>query len=557
MNHENGKIKVVINGDIEIFCYPQTIVKNIIKKNSSINIDNCLGALVNNEIVTLNYPLEVDSTLSLLDNTDSHGWRIYRNSLSYLLSKASQACFPESKLEIKHSLGNAFFCSFEEKIHPDNIDNMLLKIKLHMQKLVSDKLPITRRKLYFADAINYFTNKNRKDKCDLLRFQNPSKVPVYQCEDFLDLAQYVLVENTKMLTHFDLLPYETGFVLQFPEREYPMHIDELKTQKCLFNIFKTYKEWGETIGLKTVGKLNEIIVRGNYQELVEIEEAFQEKKIAEIADTININKDHMKWILIAGPSSSGKTTFAHRLGTQLQVNGMTPVIISVDNYFVDRTETPRTENGDYDFEHIETIDLPLFHEHLLLLDEGKTVEKPIFDFKLGKREWSGEKMQLKENEIAIIEGIHSLNPRMTESLPPEHKFKIYINALTQLNLDDNHRISTTDNRLLRRIIRDHRTRGNRALATLQMWQNVRKGEKKWIFPFQHHADVAFSSALNYELAVLKPFAEPLLAEVKPWHPQYAAARRLQNFLENFSHASIAHIPHKSLIREFIGGGIIT
>lgn len=557
MNREDGKIKVVINGDLEVLCYPQTIVKNIIKKNSSIDIEECFGALVNNEIVTLNYPLEVDSTISLLSITDSHGWRIYRNSLNYLLSKASYDCYPNAKLAIKHAIGSSFYCSFEGNGNSIDIKEMLSTIKAHMLQLVSNKLPIIRRKLYFADAIKYFTDKGRKDKCDLLRFQNPTKVAVYKCEDFIDLAQGVLVENTKQLTHFELLPYETGFVMQFPEREYPFHIAKFKKQKCLFNIFKTYKEWGETIGLKTVGNLNEIIVRGNYQKLVEIEEAFQEKKIAEIADSIHANKDHVKWILIAGPSSSGKTTFAHRLATQVQVNGMSPVIISVDNYFVDRTESPRAKNGDYDFEHIETIDLPLLHEHLLLLDQGQAVEKPIFDFKLGRREWSGEKMQLKENDIAIIEGIHSLNPRMTESLPSERKFKIYINALTQINLDDNHRISTTDNRLLRRIIRDHRTRGNRALATLQMWQNVRKGEKRWIFPFQQCADVAFSSALNYELAVLKPLAEPLLSEVKPWHPQYADARRLQNFLENFSPAPISHIPHKSLIREFVGGGIIT
>jgi uridine kinase len=555
--HSDDKIlKITFDNGTETTCFPETQIRNIIKKNDSLSKILCYGALVNNEIVSLTYPLEVDSKISLLTLSDTHGFRIYRNSVSFLLCKAVNDCYPEVELEIKHSLGNGFYCSFDDITSKSEISKMLTVIDKYMQKLIEDKLPIARSKLYLENALNYFSSKNRKDKCDLLRFQNPSKVSVYQCDNFIDLAHGVLVDNTRLISEFKFIPYETGFILQFPEKEHTIEVPDLNKYKHLFNIFKTYKEWGRTVGIKTIGDLNEIIVRGNYQEMVEVEEAFQEKRIAEIADAIYSKRNCVKWILIAGPSSSGKTTFAHRLATQIKVNGIKPVIISVDNYFVDRDKTPRNENGDYDFEHIETIDLKLLHEHLRLLDKGKTVELPVFDFIKGKQYPSGKKIQLAKNEMVLIEGIHSLNPRMTESLPTERKFKIYISALTQLNLDNDSRISTTDNRLIRRIIRDHRTRGNRALATLQMWPNVRLGEKRWIFPYQHHADIAFNSALNYELAVLKPLAEPVLAEVKPWHPQYANARRLQNFLKNFSSGSVYPVPHKSLLREFVGGGII-
>ena len=556
MYTEEKMIKITFDDGIETTCYPETQIKNVIKKIDSLSKVDCFGALVNNTVTSLTYPLEVDSKISLLTLSNSHGYRIYRNSVTFLLTKAVHECYPDMKLEIKHSLGNGFYCSFDDITSTTIIQEMLDKINAYMQKLVDEKLPITRQKLYLENALTYFSSKDRKDKCNLLRFQNPSKVVVHQCGEFIDLAHGVLVDNSRFLTDYKLTQYETGFVLLFPEKEYPVRIAEFIKNRPLFNIFKTYKEWGRTIGVKTIGDLNEIIVRGNYQELVDVEEAFHEKKIAEIADAIYLKRDSVKWVLIAGPSSSGKTTFAHRLATQIKVNGIYPVIISVDNYFVDREKTPRNENGEFNFEHIETIDLDLLHEHLTLLDKGEEVEMPTFDFKKGKQFWSGKKIRLAENEMAVIEGIHSLNPRMTEPLPAERKFHVYINALSQLNLDDDNRISTTDNRLLRRIIRDHRTRGNRALATLQMWPSVRLGEKRWIFPHQHRADIAFSSALNYELAVLKPWAEPLLAEVKPWHPQYADARRLQHFLENFSPATIAPIPHKSLLREFVGGGII-
>jgi uridine kinase len=556
----NGqKIKVTLDDGQTITCFVETQVKNIIKKfKLPGNELSYIGALVNNEMVSLTYPLEVDSNIKLLTFENSCGWRIYKNSLTFLLTKAAYACFPDINLEICHTIGNGLYCTFDKLPNSMKLSDAVVLLDNYIRGLVEAKIPIIRRKLYLESALKYFAKIGRIDKTKLLHFTNDTKIVVYQCEKYFDLAyENVLCNNTEALKYFKLFTYDKhGFILQFPERKLPVTVTDFKRLPNLFSIFKHYKRWGETIGIRTVGDLNEVIVRGNFRRLIRIEEAYQEKRIAEITDRISMLKNKVKWVLIAGPSSSGKTTFAHRLGTQIRVNGIIPVVISVDNYFRNREETPLDEYGNYDFEHIDTIDLKLLNEHLTLLDQGKEIEIPVFDFKKGKRGWSGRKMSLGKNEIAVIEGIHSLNPKMTESLNKESKFCIYINALTQLNLDVNHRVSTTDNRLIRRIVRDHRTRGNRALATLDMWSSVRKGEKKWIFPFQEKADCIFSSAVNYELSVLKPYVEPLLAEVKPWHSQYVVARRLQHFMKNFMPAEKVFVPHNSLIREFVGEGII-
>lgn len=553
---EERQLKITFDNKEEVTCYPGTLVKNIIKKHKAYNPENSyIAALVNNRVVSITYPLDTDSDLKILTIADSHGWRVYRNSIAFLLSKAANECYPNNDLGIKHSLGEGFYCSFDG-IDKKELPEALEKLEICMRKYVEAKLPITRHKVQFTDALYHFAARGREDKCNLLRFQNNPKIAVYHCDGFVDLAHGALADNTKDLPYFKLIQYDSGFVLQFPDKSLPIQFSEFKKQKALFNIFKTYKKWGNTIGVRTVGDLNEMIVRGEFRKMVEIEEAFQEKKLAEIADDIHSRKDCLKWVLIAGPSSSGKTTFAHRLSTQIKVNGITPVIISVDNYFVEREKTPVDENGRYDFENLETIDLPLLYEHLERLDKGEEIEMPTFDFVEGKKKWLGNKIRLKDNEIAVIEGIHSLNPAMTKVLSSERKYKIYINALTQLNLDQNNRISTTDCRLIRRVIRDHRTRGARALATMQMWQSVRNGEKRWIFPFQGLADSAFSSALNYELFVLKPLVEPLFAEIKQWHDPYPDARRIQEFLENFVPAPSNDVPRRSLLREFIGGGIL-
>ncbi|OGV19531.1 MAG: hypothetical protein A2X47_08675 [Lentisphaerae bacterium GWF2_38_69] len=543
------------NGEV-VSCFPGTLVKTIIKKHKAYNPEhNYVAALLNNRVVTLTYPLNTDSTLKMLTLSESYGWRVYRNSVAFLLSKAAHECYPDNCLEIKHSLGEGFYCTLDG-IDKKDLHEILGKIEISMRKDIESKLPINRHKIPFKDALDYFTSKKREDKCNLLRFQNQPKIAIYYCDGFIDLAHGALVENTKDLPFFKLIPYESGFVLQFPDKTWPIKFSEFKKQKPLFNIFKAYKKWGNDIGVRTVGDLNNLIIKGELRRIIEIEESFQEKRLAEIADEIKSRKKELKWILIAGPSSSGKTTFAHRLSTQLMVNGIKPVILSVDNYFVERDKTPKDANGNYDFENIETIDLPLLYEHLEKLDKGEEIEMPTFDFINGTKKYVGNNVKLKDNEMAVIEGIHSLNPMMTKVLAPERKYKIYINALAQLNLDNNNRISTTDCRLIRRVIRDHRTRGYRAFATMQAWHSVREGERKWIFPFQGHADTAFSSALNYELFVLKPLVEPLFAEIKPWHEPYPDARRIQEFLENFIAAPSNDVPRRSLIREFIGGGIL-
>jgi uridine kinase len=553
------KINITLGDGQIVSCFVGTQVKNIIKKFKLPKTElTYLGALVNNEMVSLTYPLEVDSNVKFLTFLDSWGWKIYQSSLTFLLSKAAHDCFPELNLEMRHTVGNGLYCTFDDLPAKMEFSDVIEVLKSHIQKLVDAKLPIIRRKLYLKNAVRYFGKMRRTDKTKLLHFMNDTKIVIYQCESFFDLAyENVLCNNTEDLKYFKIYLYdERGFVLQFPERKIPVTIAEFKPLPHIFSVFKHYKRWGDTIGIRTVADLNEVIVRGNLRRLIRIEEAYQEKRIAEIADRIKNLIGKLKWVLISGPSSSGKTTFAHRLGTQMRVNGITPVVISVDNYFRDRNDTPLDGNGDFDFENIDAIDLKLLNEHLTLLDQGKEIELPFFDFKAGIRKWSGRRLALGENEVAVIEGIHSLNPKMTKSLSADHKFRIYINALTQLNLDENHRVSTTDNRLIRRIVRDHRTRGNRALATLEMWPSVRRGEKKWIFKFQEKADYVFSSALNYELSVLKLYVEPLLAEVKPWDKQYVVARRLQNFLKIFVSTDKEYIPHNSLIREFVGGGIL-
>lgn len=510
-----------------------------------------LGALVNNDVVSLTYPLEVDAEVTPLTMTDPHGWRIYRRSLAFMLAKAVKDLFPEARFSIEHSLGSGLYCNFDEKGQHGITQEQLSAIESRLLELVRRDIPIRRWKISFAAAVARFEKEGQLDKFNLLRFRNPPKIVVYTCDDFTDLAHGPLAPSTGALSHFNLIAYPPGFVIQYPEREIAPRMEPFERQPHLFQIFREHKEWGRVVEVQTVGQLNEIIARGEASDFIKISEAYHEKKIAQLADAI-LARGAAKWVCIAGPSSAGKTTFSKRLAVQLRVNGLRPVMISVDDYFVERSRTPLDESGQPDFEHIETIDLELFNEHLRKLDTGKEVELPRFNFGLGTREYKGHRLRIAPDQLVIIEGIHALNPRLTESLPAKHKFKIYISALTQLNLDRNNRIPTTDNRLVRRMVRDHQFRGNPALRTLQMWPSVRRGEKRWIFPYQKEADAAFNSALDYELAVLKTLAEPLLREVKPYHPQYVEARRLLDFLECFLGVTVDQVPPTSILREFTG-----
>lgn len=554
MPETNPIIKVTLEDGRTLECATQTTVIQLLAQ-ARISTDGdlpVLGALVNNDVVSLTYPLEVDCTLSLLTMATPHGWRIYRRSLAYVLAMSVKAVFPNGHFSVEHSLGSGLYCTFAADDEKEMTPDQLTQIENKMRELVEADLPIERRKIAFAEAVTRFEKEEQWDKYNLLRYRNPPKVVVYSCGDFTDLGHGPLAPSTGTLTHYKLLPYPPGFVLQHPERDQAPLMAPYDPQPHLFQILTEHKQWGRIVDVQTVGQLNAIIANNEIGDFIKISEAYHEKKIAQLADAITNRGRNVKWVCIAGPSSSGKTTFSKRLAVQLRVNGLRPVMISVDDYFVDRAHTPRDENGDYDFEHIDTIDLALFNDHLERLDRGEQVELPKFNFETGTREFKGHTLQVGPDQLVIVEGIHGLNPRLTESIPAEHKFKIYISALTQLNLDQNNRISTTDNRLVRRMVRDYQFRGNSALGTLQMWPSVRRGEKRWIFPYQKEADAAFNSALDYELAVLRNMAEPLLREVKPYHAQYAEARRLLDFSECFLSIPIDLVPATSLLREFIG-----
>jgi uridine kinase len=513
-----------------------------------------IAAIVDNDIASLSYPITVDCHVQFLTMAEPHGWRVYRNSLCYLLGKAVHDLYPGAEFSVEHSFGLGLYCTFHEDAGAEGIsEEQITKISERMKELVAADLPIERRKVAYADASEAFEASGQTDTLSLLSHRNPPHIVLHWCDGFTDLAHGPLVNRTAVLDKFQLIPYKPGFVLHLPDRRDPTTVPEFEDQPHLFHIFQEHKQWGRILEVNTAGKLNEIIANGEIGDFIRINEALHEKKIATIADQIAQARDRVKIILIAGPSSAGKTTFAKRLTTQLRVNGIRPVVLGTDDYFVGPDKNPVDENGKPDFEHIESVDIELFNKDLLALVKGKTIEVPTFNFAEKKREYNGRELSIGDDEVVIIEGIHGLNPRLTEFVPEEVEFRIYISALTQLSLDSNNRISTTDNRLMRRIVRDYRFRGHSALYSLQLWPSVRKGEKKWIFPFQKKADATFNSALDYELAVIKTFVEPLLGKIKPDQPEYAEARRLSEFLLNFRPASVSDVPSNSILREYIGG----
>ena len=511
-----------------------------------------LGALVNNEFVSVEYRIETDSTVKILGYRDSYGQRVYRHTIAFLLAKVAHELYPGSDFAVEHSLSKGLYCSFRVGEAQGVTKEQLAALDAALRRLLDEKAPIDRIKITFDEAIAHFEAAGAADKLNLLRFKNSSKVSVYQCGDFMDLANQPLANNAAALVNYQLIPYQQGFVIMGPDRMDLSTFPPFEPAHYIYDVFKGHKDWGRIVRVRTVGDLNERIAKKKIDDFIDVNEAYQEKRIALLAEQIAQRKGQLKWILIAGPSSSGKTTFSKRLSLQLKASGMNAKPISLDNYFVERGKTPLDENGEVDYEHLEALNLELIDEQLTALDAGKRVELPYYNFHTGQREFRGEFMHIGPDDVIVLEGIHGLNPRLTASVPVEHKFKIYISALTQLNIDSNNRISTTDNRLIRRMVRDNNFRSHPAIKTLQMWPKVRRGEKTWIFPFQKEADVAFNSALDYELAVLRPFAEPLLAEIKPSMPEYAEAVRIQQFLSNFLVIPTDRVPPTSVIREFIG-----
>lgn len=511
-------------------------------------------ATKNSKLCELGTIMDKDCEITLIAKDTVMGMDTYRRSLT-LLMVASFADVLGSKfnhrISVMYSMGRGYFCkliSDTETVTKELLD----KVKARMEELVSMNVEIIKESVGTDEAINRFAKQGMADKEKLFKFRRVSKANLYSLNGYEDYFYGYMVPSTGYLTCFDLIPYDEGFVLMAPKRDKPDELPEFVPQEKLFNVLKTSDEWGNTLDVNNVGDLNECITNGDIRELMLVQEALQEKQIAHIADMIL--EGDKKIVLIAGPSSSGKTTFSHRLSVQLRAHGLRPYPLALDNYFVDREFTPRDENGNYDFECIEAMDLKLFNSDMAKLLAGEEIEIPTFNFTIGKKEYKGKKMKLNKGDVLVVEGIHGLNPLMTSELPNDSKFKVYISALTQLNIDEHNRIPTTDGRLIRRIVRDARTRGNNAQATIAMWPSVRRGEEKYIFPFQEEADVMFNSALIYELSVIKQYAEPLLFAVPRDSYEYLEAKRLLKFLDYFLGLEERNIPKNSILREFVGGG---
>jgi len=513
-----------------------------------------MGALVNNDLVSLTFPLTVNCSIRPLNSQDPDGWRIYRNSLCFLLCKAVHDIMPGARFSIEHAIGPGVYCSLDtdQLSMPEACRN----IKSHMLDMVQRRLPIERRKLAFAEAVETFEQNGAIEKLHLLQYRNPPRIVLYQCETYCDLAHNPVTPDTSQLDCFDLIPYHPGFILQMPTWQDAQVVPPFQDQPHLFEIFQEHKRWGRSLGVTTAGDLNRMIYGGEEEQFIFTAEALHEKKMAAIADLITERKDPIRVILIAGPSSAGKTTFAKRLSIHLRVHGYKPVTLGTDDYFVGDGKNPLDEEGQPDFEHIEAVDLEGFNRDLLALIDGAAIPVRRFDFATKAPVFLQQTLQLQPDQVLLIEGIHGLNPRLTEMIPANQKFKIYVNAFTQLNVDSHNRISTTDNRLIRRMVRDHQFRGHSPLKTISMWPMVRRGEQRWIFPFEQEADATFNSALDYELPVLKAFAEPLLMQVKPFHAEYAESRRLTEFLLNFIPIQEDLVPRNSILREYIGGSAL-
>ena len=509
---------------------------------------------VDGKLQELHKKVNRDCTLNFETTACDSGHKTYKRSMSLLLVKAIYDVAEHEnvdKVRIHYSVSKGYYCTIEGNVVLDQ--QFLDQVEARMHQMVEADLPINKKSVNTDDAIETFARYGMHDKEKLFAYRRVSKVNIYSINEFEDYYYGYMVPSTGYLKYFKLYLYDDGFVLQMPEQKEPEIVPPFEPQNKLFHVLKESTSWGDMQGIETVGALNDRITKGDVRETVLVQEALQEKKIAEIAATIAARPE-LKFILIAGPSSSGKTTFSHRLSVQLRACGLVPHPIAVDNYFVEREENPVDENGDFDFECLEAVDVELFNRQLGDLLAGKEVVLPRFNFVTGHKEYGPDVKKLGKNDVLVIEGIHCLNPKLTQSLPDENKFKIYISALTQLNIDEHNRIPTTDGRLLRRIVRDARTRGASVARTINMWPSVRKGEEKNIFPYQEEADVMFNSALIYELAVLKPYVEALLFGVDRKAPEYVEAKRLLKFLDYFVGIGSENVPTNSLLREFIGGG---
>ena len=509
-----------------------------------------INATVNNRTEGLNYRLYHNKDVEYFDLHSATGERCYMRTLFFVLCKSVHDLYPDSKVVIDIPVSNGYYCNL--MLGHDVTETDVTRIRERMRQLIDAKLPIRRYEVPTEEAVRIFSSRGDKAKAKLLRSTGKLYTTYYKIDDYVDNFYGSLLINTSQLTLFGLEKYFDGALLRLPSRQNPAELGALIRQDKMFDIFKEQHRWNRILGVSTVGDFNEAVRSGQTTGLINVSEALQEKKIASIAEQI-AHRQGTRVVLIAGPSSSGKTTFCKRLSIQLVTCGIKPIQISLDDYFVDRHLTPKDENGEYDYESVHALNIPLLNEQLQQLFEGKNIELPKYNFQTGKSEKSGKRLQLGDNQVLVLEGIHALNPELTAQIPQEQKFHIYISALTTILLDDHNYIRTTDNRLLRRIIRDYKYRGVNAQETIHRWPSVRAGENKWIFPYQENADVMFNTAMLFELAVIKQQAEPLLDLVPENCPEYAEAYRLRTFLDYIQPTPNRALPPTSLLREFLGG----
>lgn len=552
-----NKICVVIRGEERILDqeYPAGTTYEVIAKQLQKEYPyDIILAKKQGKLVELNKKIGTTQKMEFMTTESNSGHKTYVRGVTLLMLRAFYAVCGERGLKnvfVKHQIGNSRYCEADGvEITPE----LLAEVEQYMRELVHRDMPFLKRSVDTEEALDLFEKHGMLDKKRLFEYRRVSKVNIYTLDGFEDYYYGYMPPSTGILKYFSLEPYGAGFMINLPNRKTPDQVSAHQPSPKLFHTLQEASDWGKMVNVDTVGALNEVISHGGASDLILVQEALQEKKIAQIAEQI-ASDPSKKFIMIAGPSSSGKTSFSHRLSIQLRTLGLNPHPIALDNYFKNREDTPLDENGNYDFECLEAIDVELFNQQMNRLLAGERVELPTFNFLLGQKEFKGDFKQLKADDILVIEGIHGLNDKLSYTLPGESKFKIYISALTQINIDEHNRISTTDGRLIRRMVRDARTRGATAAHTIGMWPSVRRGEDNYIFPFQEEADVMFNSALIYELAVLKPQAEAILFGIPKDAPEYIEAKRLLKFLDYFISISTEDIPKNSLMREFVGGSI--
>ena len=542
---------LVYKGDTKIKMEEHKKIIDIFKNEIENSKTEIIACKCNNEIRSLSYEPEENETVELIDVSSADGMRIYVRGLLLIMSKAFHKLYPEALLTVNYQLSNATFCQIDNM---EATEEMIENVSKEMEKIIASDIEIKKVVMTKEEAAKFYDKEQTLRGRLQLDNKDKDTVSLYFCEDYYNYFYGVMPISTGYTKTFELKVYNNGFLIRYPSRKNPEKLEEYKENKKLLNTLQEYEDIHRVLGINTIYKLNREILSGNEKDVILLAEALHEKKKSDIADKI-VNRNDVKVVLIAGPSSSGKTTFAKRLGLQLRLNGLKPVTISVDNYFVERTETPLDENGKYNFECLEAIDLKLFNHDLIELLKGNEILMPTFNFKTGCKEYTGETMKLGSDEILVIEGIHCLNDKLTAAIPRENKYKIYISNLTVLNIDYFNRISTTDSRLIRRIVRDYKFRSYNAMHTLQIWNSVNRGEEQYIYPFQEEADSMFNTSLIYEFCVLKKFAVPLLESINSSYPEYSEARRLLEFLKYFETIDMENVPKNSLLREFIGDSI--